>query len=1078
MSLSDLPAISDEQYEGYRTSKFDAAAERLTGSLDFDKAVSDQLSIWQPLAPLEPPPAPTPTPTPTDVPEDVSRRQDAARGLAPQANASTFDHLAGSLMGSLDDGNVEPQGPQLPPGVGDVAGPPTLDRPRESGFTTLGRTLTTMADAGSGEDANPVQRFAAGATRGAGNMLVNMGGSADAARESMAAGDVWGSAGNLVAGAMQGVSPGAIPHAALKEVGAPDWAANAAGLVGDFAMPQKGIEEGIGLTARGVKAAAPLVGRAVSEAGGVVPLLERAEARLPGEMPPSTVKGLGKAVERLASDEIPDLAQPIVKTAAEEVERLRLDKFPEELRPLIQDAAERMNFATGQRRGVISDAAAETMADEIGRTTEQWLRTGKQGRAYNTEEIRALANSITTQAARVRELGLEVAKPGGDSTLATAQLIIEGDKLAALTALREGSKAEAGRALRAFAQEARLSTDPNDAISRIFQKVGGADKAREVASEYATMVEQGADPIQMAMFWSKVENPKITFGDWLKALRYNSMLSGPRSMEVDIVGTGAEVPWKLARDTVASLGRAAYTRSAEPMRELGPEFAGIWSGAVKGGGALLEAMAHGITSERALAGDLPRDLISRLDNPGAKAAAWSLEWVTRFKGGINEFQQQTAYGMAYGRLAGRQATREGLAGQAWAKRVTELTANPSELPSLAKQAMSDAERLTYQNPLGKQGRNIAEARRKGGIAGHIILPFYPTIANITARGIDRSPIGLVGTAVDVARGKYGSLASKEGRAQLRRAWGGEMLPNADKGLRPLGERAGDALMGTAVGTWFTTQAFQGNLSASGPTNSQERDVLRAQGWQPYSVRLPLPGVGDRWVSYANWGPAAITLSGAASIAEAHIYKAPKADAIAITTDAMRRFGEVFTEQTYLQSIGAVYKAIREPDRYGAQWINSFMTSLVPEGSLLNTIGQAGDPSNRQVSTTGDAFASRIPGLRQQLPEKRTVFGDVEPNPYAGPLGFISPFRVAAQPNAATANVRRFIGSPSAARDYQIAQAIGRVDNWRNKPREYPRPTQEEVALANRFKGRENPRYTALIQQAAARSRQAGVSRGG
>lgn len=828
------------------------------------------------------------------------------------------------------------------------------------------------------------------------------------------------------------------------------------------------------LGARQLRGAAGLA-RRVNDAG--MAAVREGPLGIVPDLPPLGVRSLGKAVERLASDEIPDLAAPIVKSAEEEVERLRLDKFPEDVRPLIQDAAERMGFATGQRRGVISDAAAEEMADDLGRTTEQWLRTGKAGRAYNTEELRALTNGITTQASRVRELGLEVAKPGADNTQAIASLIVEGDKLAALTALREGAKAEAGRALRAFRQEARMAADPNDAISRIFAKVGGAERAREMASQYATMVEQGADPIQMAHFWGQVENPKVTFGDWFRALRYNSMLSGPRSMEVDLVGTGAEVPWKLARDTFASLGRAAATRSSEPLRELVPELAGVWTGAVKGGGAMLEALGHGITNERALAGDLPHDMISRLDNPAAKAAAWSLEWVTRFKGGINEFQHQVAYGMSYGRLAGRQATREGLTGQAWATRVSELTANPTELPALARQAMSDADRLVYANDLGQQGRNVAEFRKKGGILGHIVMPFYPTIYNITARGIDRSPLGLVGTAVDVARGKYGRGGALGGLVG-KGAFSGETMAGAEKGLRPLGERMGDNVMGSAIFAWFYAKAAEGTISASGPANTQERDVLRAQGWQPYSVKL-----GDEWVSYANWGPAAVTLATAAGAAEAGTYRAPKPGATDVLSDGLRRSLEVFTEQTYLSSVGAIYKAIREPDRYGGQWINSFMTSLVPEGSLINTIGQAGDEANRQITpgmsaeSTADAFKSRVPGLRQQLPVKRTALGDVEPNPYYGGRSVL-PVRVSTPPNPATANVRRFQGSASAAQDYQIAQAITRVNNWRNRPKEFERPTQAEMDLAKRFSGRENPRYQKLISDAAARERRDRLARPG
>lgn len=816
------------------------------------------------------------------------------------------------------------------------------------------------------------------------------------------------------------------------------------------------------------------VGSQVDEAGGLVPFLERGQA----DIPPSTVKGLGKAVERLAGDEIPDLAAPIVKTAEEEVERLRLDKFPEDLRPLIQDAAERMNFATGQRRGVISDEAAESMADDLGRTTEQWLRGGKAGRAYNTEELRALANGITTQAARVRELGLEVAKPGADNTQAIAQMMIEGDKLAALTALREGAKAEAGRALRAFRQEARMAADPNDAISRIFAKVGGADNAREMASKYAAMVEEGADPIQMAKFWAKVEAPPAGFSDWFTALRYNSMLSGPRTFAVNLIGNTLEVPWRLGRDTLASGARAIGTRSVEPLREVGSEAAGLYAGAQKGVKSFMEVLKHGLTEEQALAGDLPRSLSSRLDPqqagrfPGlvraAQPAADTLESVGRLLSGADEFARQAAYGMAKGRLAAREATRKNLTGKAWEAEYERVMGD--FVPRLERQAMQEANRMTYKGDMGGVGSLLSRAQTSDKqavrIGSNLILPFLRTVYHISARGVDRSPLGIIGTGIDVARGKYGGVR------QLGKALGGEMLPNAEKGLVPLGERVGDNAIGGMMTLWFGQQAIEGNISGAGPDNTQERDVLKAQGWQPYSIRL-----GDKWVSYSNWGPVAIPLAMAAGAGEAVTYKKPGAPGADMFVDAAGRFAKLAADQPYLQGIGAIYKASQEPERFGQTWLTSTLSSLIPFGAAINTVGQAFDPLERQADPgdIGGAVAKRIPGLRENLPVARTALGDEQPNPFAG-LSAINPLRVNAAANPATAKVRKYLGSKSAAEDYQISQALSRVQKWENNPGEYKRPTPEEIRLARRFEDRENPRYQELIRNAAARERRERLAR--
>jgi hypothetical protein len=767
---------------------------------------------------------------------------------------------------------------------------------------------------------------------------------------------------------------------------------------------------------------------------------------------------------RLASEEVPAGAKAITNTAEQEVARLRLDKFPEPVRDLIAKAAEDMNFAQGQRRGVISDAASEGMADQIGRTVEDWVKQGKAGRAYNAEEQRALANAVRAQAEKVGQLASEhaAALATGDATdRQLVQIFTEGERLQALTAVREGARAEAGRSFRAFRDAPRATEQPAEAIARIFRKVGGRDNALAAVSEYQGMIEDGADPVQMARFWSRVEKPPVSAVDWFKALRYNAMLSGPRTWEVNIISNALEVPWRGVRDVASSTGRAAASRSLTPLREIPAEAKGAWVGAVKGADALMQTLAHGITREQALRGELPADIASRVNNPVAKGVATGLEATGRILQGFDEFARQTAYGMSIYRDAAKAATAKGLRGKAWSDAVAETAANPDA--ALMQRAMGIADRMTFQGDMGQFGRGLSAFTNQTGVVGHIILPFLRTVYQITSRGIDRSPIGILGTAADLALGKYGRSAS-----ELGASLGGKAA--AEKGLVPLGERLGDNVIGGLIGAWFINQALQGNITASGPDNPQEKKVLLAQGWQPYSVK-----VGGKWWSYSNWGPAAIGLSAAAAIGEAQQYRRPGATGVATTTDAFKRFAKLATEQSYLQSVGSIYKGITDPEQYGESFVNGIAQSAVPYGSLVNTVSQAGDTAQRRPEK-GDiagAVASRIPGLRQQQPAAKDVFGNDVPNPYQG-FKSISPVRVSAAPPERTASIRRYQGSQSAAQDQQIAQAIDAVRKWENNPRQYPRPTREEMQLFNRFDGNENARYSELIQQAASRQRQAQV----
>lgn len=702
--------------------------------------------------------------------------------------------------------------------------------------------------------------------------------------------------------------------------------------------------------------------------------------------------------------------KPITLTPEQEIERLRLDKFPEWVRDTIAESAEQADFARQQRRGVVPEAVSEGMADDIGRSVEEWIKQGKAGKAYNTEETRALRNALTAQAERVNAAARQVAESeaaGGITDAMLANSVMEGEKLQSLLTVAEGARAEWGRAGLAWRAATRsVEAPPTEAIRRIYTKLGGRDNALSAVQEYNRMLSQGATPIQMAQFWSRVEKPPPGFEDWFKALRYNSMMSGPRTLEINWVGNALEVPWRLTRDIGASTFRGR-------PEEIAPELSGAWAGFGKGVKAFMETVSNGITNEQALAGDLPSSLAARVRNPVGRAAATALELPGRLNMAADAWAQQVAYGMAIGRRAGQTASKQGLRGKAWAAKVDELTQSPTT--AMQREALDISQRMTYKGEMGSLGTGLAGIQRWSTLGipfGNIILPFLRTVYHLTARGIDRSPIGVLGTAADVARGVY-----REGRE----------LP---KGVVPLGERLGDNTMGMIGGLGLTYLAFQGNISGAGPDDPEKKDLLRSQGWQPYSVK-----VGDRWVSYSNWGPLSIPFALAASTAEAALYRKPDDGILAQIGDNFRRFGELGTEQTYLQGIGAFYKAVKEPDRYGAQWLTGFVSSLIPYGAALNTVGQVQDPYLREPEkfNVEQALKARLPGVREEVPIRQDVFGRPQENPISG-AGALQPLRVS--PDRPDPVAQAFltagvdIGQPSKSITYQGAKITLTPDEQR------------------------------------------------
>ena len=686
-----------------------------------------------------------------------------------------------------------------------------------------------------------------------------------------------------------------------------------------------------------------------------------------------------KVVAAKAGGGLIDGAKPIALNVEQEIKRLRLDKFaalPDEAQALLVRSSEGNDWWRQARRGVIPDDVAEQMADSLGKTYEQVIRSSKVGKSYSTEELRAMKNALAAQGMNVFELSKEItdAKASGVTPdLLIARLSAETQKLDALQKMFEGGRAEWGRAGRAFQSAARLiDLPPNEAVARIHKRFGGSDQMQEKLAQYTKLMETNPDPIQLAKYWANVENPPPGATDWFKALRYNSMLSGPRTFEINALGSLVEIPWRLARDTGISLARGE-------SREVVSEVAGMWAGAQRGATAFMEVLANGISTEQALKGDLPRDIASRTSNPLARGVASALESTGRVMQGTDEFFHATAYGMQLGREAALQAKREGHTGKAWSKRVAELQLEPT--PALKDRANKIADRMVFHGDLGAIGSGTEQWVRKAGILGHILVPFMRTSYHLSVRGLERTPIGLAGLGAEAF--------SKEGRDYLFR--GAEKAGTASPQ-----ERLSEAIPGTLATLWLVGQAFEGKISAAGPEDKEKRQMLQAQGWQPYSMKI-----GDNWVSYANWGAFAMPLSLAAAVAEGQQYKAKDASGLDQSLDTMRRLSEVVTEQTYLKGIGGIYQAVKDPETYAIPQLTQLLTSIIPFGSAINTVGQMTDDVVRRPErgNVGQGIQARFPGLRENVPVATDVTGKPIANKQSG-LGALNPLRVSPQSESA------------------------------------------------------------------------------
>lgn len=665
--------------------------------------------------------------------------------------------------------------------------------------------------------------------------------------------------------------------------------------------------------------------------------------------------------------ELPEGAVPIRATPEAEVARLRLDLFPPDARADIQAAAEGVDYARGQRRGVLSDEAVRDLADDDARSVDRLIKGSKAGRAYNPEETVAVRNAVASQANRVRDLSVQIAEArtgGATPDLLVARRAAEATKLQALVQIAEGARAEAGRTLRQYATQARLiELDPNAAITRIRGKIADPDEYAKIVDEYTEIVNDGADPIQLAKLWAKVERGEITGSDLFGLYRRFNMLSGPRTFEVNALSGALNLGYEVA-------SRAGMQALKGRGSEMAAEVAAPLKAGARAFQNLAETMWHGVSAEQAARGDVPRNLSARTDNPAARAALTALEVPDRLNAGVDQFFRTLTEEWAATSLAHKQARASGLTPRSpdWAETVATKLEGIREDVSKHPEVKAMADRVTFSEEPGGIVKGLEDLKRRSPNLVGFVAPFIRTPANIASRAVDISPLGPVRTAIEAATG-------------------------LGRGRANLGTRVRDNVIGTAATTWAYTKARQGELTGAGPDDPEKQAELRATGWQPYSIKI-----GDQYWSYANFAPFSLALSAGAAAAEAQQYAKPgKEDVLSMLADGAARTGKVVTDMTVLAGLGAVIKAQQDPDRYGTQWLTTALTQLMPAGSFVNTVGQATDPLVRRSERTdvatqvGQNLRARVPALRETVPAAQDPLGrDIE----SEQTGFraLNPFR--------------------------------------------------------------------------------------
>jgi len=321
------------------------------------------------------------------------------------------------------------------------------------------------------------------------------------------------------------------------------------------------------------------------------------------------------------------------------------------------------------------------------------------------------------------------------------------------------------------------------------------------------------------------------------------------------------------------------------------------------------------------------------------------------------------------------ARNEGLEGDALKERAKEIMLDSFKMKPNTKEgqevrdlAQADASYATYTNE--SKASKLALGIRKlfNDIIpdlrlGDLNIPFAKTPANVISQGVEMAGGSSISVGYELVKFKEAwqdfGKGSPEAKTHMR---------NVIRGMTKLG-------LGFLVASLVAANVDDDDFIGSYPTTVSEQELFKARNGIENSIRI-----GDKWVSVSYFGPFAPSILGML-----YAKKYSKNEGfIKQTFQYVRGASAGVLEIPGIKQIYDTIKSLSESVRQGktteeiaTDSINGLVDFIrartIP--GIVSDIAKAGDNYERQTSKNAISKAqATIPGLRQELPIKTTVFG--------------------------------------------------------------------------------------------------------
>jgi hypothetical protein len=724
--------------------------------------------------------------------------------------------------------------------------------------------------------------------------------------------------------------------------------------------------------ARGIKKAKQIREVAQEEGVPVEQLINDAMANMKGGDPQVRVAEpaeLDEGVEFLPFSEALDAAQaeivipaPTFKpggtpAAPEDAQNINLGNLntTEDVKTLIDQVAmaDEVPINEARRQQITNDQLGE-LARDVGMDVQQLLAR-RQGEAFNAEQILASRKILTASGENLIKMA-QAAKNGSEMDLVLFRRAMTQHR--AIQAQVSGMTAEAGRALQQFSVAAKSAKEQERLIKEALETTGGEGLSRNMAAMIAELKDVG----QVGKVVKEANQAK-TF-DVLYEVWINGLLSGPTTHMVNVISNSLTAAFTVAERKIAS----ALGNSVAPD-EASAQIKGMIEGAKDGLRLGWNALKSGEPSDQYNKLDvgqqnraLSAENLNQAGIPGrfADFLGEAVRVPGRLLTASDEFFKSVGYRMELQAQAYRTAFQEGLTDEKAALRIHEILENP---PQNIKQAAIDAARYqTFTNSLkdtkigglGQAGQLAEKARAAESafirIPAKVILPFLRTPTNIASYTLERTPLAVLSSSVrnEIAEG------------------------GARRDLALAKITMGSFIMGSAA-----DMTLSGQITGGGPENRDMKNLLRAKGWQPYSILI-----NGKYYAYNRLDPIGAVIGLAADMTEI-IGQLEEPDAQSMAIAGVIAVSQNMTSKTYLKGVTEFFdvmasiKAGEDVENIRAQnYLARMGSSLVPFTSAFSTVERIVDPELTLAFDYVDVVKSRLPGYNDDLPPRRNVFGEV------------------------------------------------------------------------------------------------------